>query len=305
MDYTYLGKTGLKVSVAGIGTGGNSRLGTKTGKTPEQSVAILHEAIDFGINFIDTAENYGSDHIVGEAIKSIERDKVVLATKSAIRNAEGYLSAEEVVCRFNSSLQRLKTEYVDILNLHGVRPDEYDYALNELAPVLIKEKEKGKIRHIGITEAATCDPHHTVIREALKENVWEVCMVAYHLMCQQARETVFPITQRKGVGTLLMYAVRSIFSDKEYLKNTLRGLAAEQRIDQMYAEGEPLEFLMTEGGASSIIDAAYRFVRHEPGVDVLLFGTGNIEHFRANIASILSPPLPKHTVEKSMIYLGI
>ena len=55
---------------------------------------------------------------------------------------------------------------------------------------------------------------------------------------------------------------------------------------------------MTEGGASSIIDAAYRFVRHEPGVDVLLFGTGNIEHFRANIASILSPPLPKHTVEK-------
>ena len=55
---------------------------------------------------------------------------------------------------------------------------------------------------------------------------------------------------------------------------------------------EPLGFLIHEGGAG-IRDAAYRFVRHEPGVDVVLFGTGNAEHLRTNIASILKPPLPE------------
>ena len=298
MEYTNLGKTGLKVSVAGIGTGGNSRLGIKTGRTTEQSIAIIHEAIDLGINFIDTAENYGSDQIVGEAIKSFSRDKIVLATKSTIRNSDGCLTADEVICRLNSSLKRLNTDYVDVLNLHGVKPEEYDYSLNELAPALLKEKEKGKIKHLGLTESATCDPHHTVIEKALEEDIWEVCMVAYHLMCQQARNTIFPLTQKNGVGTLLMYAVRSIFSDREYLKETLKILAAEGKIDPALALGEPLDFLMVEGGAKSIIDAAYRFVRHEPGVDVLLFGTGNIEHLRANLSSILSPPLPQPTVDK-------
>ena len=298
MEYTNLGKTGLKVSVAGIGTGGNSRLGIKTGRTTEQSIAILHEAIDLGINFIDTAENYGSDQIVGEAIKSFSRDKIVLATKSTIRNSDGCLTADEVIFRLNSSLKRLNTDYVDVLNLHGVKPEEYDYSLNELAPALLKEKEKGKIKHLGLTESATCDPHHTVIEKALEEDIWEVCMVAYHLMCQQARNTIFPLTQKKGVGTLLMYAVRSIFSDREYLKETLKTLAAEGKIDPALALGEPLDFLLVEGGAKSIIDAAYRFVRHEPGVDVLLFGTGNIEHLRANLSSILSPPLPQLTVDK-------
>lgn len=298
MEYTNLGKTELKVSVAGIGTGGNSRLGIKTGRTIEQSIAILHEAIDLGINFIDTAENYGSDQIVGEAIKSFPREQIVLATKSTIRNSGGCLTADEVICRLNSSLKRLNTDYVDVLNLHGVKPEEYDYSLNELAPALLKEKEKGKIKHLGLTESATYDPHHTVIEKALEEDIWEVCMVAYHLMCQQARNTIFPLTQKNGVGTLLMYAVRSIFSDREYLKETLKILAAEGKIDSALAVGEPLDFLMAEGGAKSIIDAAYRFVRHEPGVDVLLFGTGNIEHLRANLSSILSPPLPQPTVDK-------
>jgi len=56
---------------------------------------------------------------------------------------------------------------------------------------------------------------------------------------------------------------------------------------------DPLGFLVHPGGASALIDAAYRFVRHEPGVDVVLFGTGDKEHLRSNIASILKPPLPE------------
>jgi hypothetical protein len=70
-------------------------------------------------------------------------------------------------------------------------------------------------------------------------------------------------------------------------------LAAGELPESLSKTSDPLGFLIHDGGASTIPDAAYRFVRHEPGVDVLLFGTGNPEHLRTNIASILKPPLPE------------
>ena len=91
-----------------------------------------------------------------------------------------------------------------------------------------------------------------------------------------------------------MVAVRNIFSRPERLRTTIRDLVAAGELRQSLAKTSgPLGFLIHEGGASTIPDAAYRFVRHEPGVDVVLFGTGNPEHLRTNIASILKPPLPE------------
>jgi hypothetical protein len=91
-----------------------------------------------------------------------------------------------------------------------------------------------------------------------------------------------------------MCAVRNIFSQPARLRATLRELAAAGAVPRPLAEADdPLGFLVHEGGAGSLVDAAYRFVRHEPGVDVVLFGTGNIAHLRANIASLLAPPLPE------------
>jgi aryl-alcohol dehydrogenase-like predicted oxidoreductase len=304
MDFTTLGKTGLKVSVAGLGTGGNSRLGRKTGRTEAQSVDIIHQAVDLGINFIDTAENYGTEHFVGAALKSIPRDKVIVATKTHMSDKDGFWSGAEVVRHLEASLQRLGTDYVDVFNLHGVKQAEYEYALNEVAPALLRQKEKGTIRHIGLTEAAATDPCHEMVHRALQDDCWEVCMIAFHMMSQNARSQVFPLTQKNGVGTLLMYAVRSIFSDQNYLKNTLSELAAAGQISADLAVGEPLDFLIHDGGAKSIIDAAYRFVRHEPGVDILLFGTGNPDHLKGNLNSILSPPLPQEDVQKLYAFFG-
>jgi predicted aldo/keto reductase-like oxidoreductase len=74
----------------------------------------------------------------------------------------------------------------------------------------------------------------------------------------------------------------------------MKDLAAEGKVPQSLAdEPDPLGFLVHPGGALSLTDAAYRFVRHEPGVDVVLFGTGDQEHLRSNIESILRPPLPQ------------
>jgi L-galactose dehydrogenase len=91
-----------------------------------------------------------------------------------------------------------------------------------------------------------------------------------------------------------MFAVRNIFSRPGQLAATMRELAAACEVPQWLAESEdPFGFLIYQGGAKSVIDAAYRFARHEPGVDVVLFGTGDPEHLRTNIASLLAPPLPE------------
>jgi L-galactose dehydrogenase len=77
MQHTTLGRTGPRVSVAGLGTGGFSRLGLKAGKTEDEDARLIHEAIGLGIYFIDTAANYGAEGVVGKA-----RDQVAIATKA-------------------------------------------------------------------------------------------------------------------------------------------------------------------------------------------------------------------------------
>src|SRR5882757_8884321 len=76
MDYTTLGRTGLRVSVAGLGCGGFSRLGMSTGKSEAESVALVRLAIDSGITLIDTAANYGTEEIVGKAISVVPRESI-------------------------------------------------------------------------------------------------------------------------------------------------------------------------------------------------------------------------------------
>jgi aryl-alcohol dehydrogenase-like predicted oxidoreductase len=114
------------------------------------------------------------------------------------------------------------------------------------------------------------------------------------MMSQNTREKVFPATLRHRIGTLLMFAVRSIFAQHDRVATTMQELAASGQVPQSLADTpEPLGFLIHPGGASSLTDAAYRYVRHEPGVDVVLFGTGDQAHLRSNIESILKPPLPQ------------
>jgi aryl-alcohol dehydrogenase-like predicted oxidoreductase len=138
-----------------------------------------------------------------------------------------------------------------------------------------------------------------MLERAVEEPVWEVFMLAFHMLHQNARKSLLVRTRANGVGTLCMFAVRNIFSKPGLLESTIAGLAAEGKLPRYLAENkEPLGFLVHAGGATSVIDAAYRFARHEPGIDVVLFGTSSIDHLEANIASILRPPLPAADMAK-------
>ena len=132
-----------------------------------------------------------------------------------------------------------------------------------------------------------------MLLRAVNDDCWSVMMFGFHMMHQRARKELFPQIIEHNIGTLQMFVVRNIFSQPDYLQNTMKTLAAEGKVPAEIAEKDnPLDFLVHEGGASSLTDAAYRFVRHQPGVSVVLFGTGSVDHLEANIDSILKPPLP-------------
>lgn len=293
MEFRTLGRTGLKVSVAGLGCGGSSRLGQSAGKTQAESVAIVREAIGQGVNFLDTAAAYGTEAIVGAALRGIPRESVVVSTKALVERGGEVLPTADVVTSLDRSLQLLGTDYVDIFHLHGVPPAVYEAVRERIVPAILKERERGKFRHLGITEVPPSDPKHLTLQQAVRDPVWEVVMLAFHMMNQNARATIFPNTRERGIGTLAMFAVRSLFSVPGRLEATTAELAGQKRVPGWLAQtDQPLGFLMHEGGARSVIDAAYRYVRHEPGVDVVLFGTSDRRHLKSNIESILSPPLP-------------
>jgi len=300
MQYTVLGRTGLRVSVAGLGCGGNSRLGLGAGKTAEECIGLVRAALDLGVNFFDTAEVYGTEELLGRALAPVARDAFVLSSKSRILDESGQpLPVAAVLARLDDSLRRLRVDHIDVYHLHAVPDGHYGYALGELAPALLREKEKGKIRHLGITETPPRDPDQRMLSRALQDPCWEVVMLAFHMMNQGARTLLFPLTRERGVGTLLMFVVRNIFSRPEVLRETMQQLAAAGQVPQFLAEAqEPLAFLVHDGGAANLTDAAYRFARHEPGADVVLFGTGDAAHLRANVASLLAPPLPPGDVER-------
>lgn len=299
MEHTILGRTGLRVSVAGLGCGGNSRLGQADGTSRAHSVGIVRKALDLGVNFLDTAAAYGTEAVVGEAIGGVARDAVVVSSKTLIARGGELMTVAEVVASLERSLRALRTERIDIFHLHAVPPPLYEQARETLVPALLKERAKGKFDHLGITETAPNDPQHRMLGRAVHDPVWEVVMLAFHMMSQNARAEVFPHTMANRIGTLLMFVVRSLFSRPGRLQETMRRLAAEGRVPRSLAESDdPLGFLVHEGGASSVIDAAYRYARHEPGADVVLFGTGDSDHLASNIRSILAPPLPAADVAR-------
>lgn len=299
MQVKTLGRTGLEVSVAGLGCGGNSRLGLGRGKSDGEAVALVKAARDAGVTFFDTAEAYGTEHILGQAFTPSQRAEIVISTKSRVLKNGERMTAAEVVANLDASLARLETDRVDVFLFHGIAPQHYDYVRDELTPALLREKDKGKLGHLGLSETGPNDPGQTMLQRALGDPVWDVMMLAYHMMNQGARRDIFPRSQAQGVGTLLMFVVRNIFSRPGLLAQTMRTLAAEGKVPaDLATRDNPLDFLIHPAGATSLLDAAYRFARHEPGADVVLFGTSDIAHLKTNIASIISPPLPAADVAR-------
>jgi aryl-alcohol dehydrogenase-like predicted oxidoreductase len=292
MEYVTLGRTGLTVSVAGLGCGGYSRLGLATGHDHAHARDVVAAALDLGINFIDTARAYGTERVVGEAIRG-RRDQVVLSTKASPGWGDELLSAEGLRESLEASLTRLGTDHVDVFHLHGVLPEQYAYCRDHLVPELLRQRQAGRIRFLGITERFAADTGHRLLSQTLSDDCFDVIMVGHNLLNPSARRSVFPVTRDRRVGTLIMFAVRRALTSREAARDVVAKLIEAGAVDGgAVDEDDPLGFLEAHPEVDSLVQAAYRFCRHEPGADVILTGTGSIAHLRDNVAAILAPPLP-------------
>lgn len=301
MDYVILGRTGLNVSVLGLGGGGHSRLGQSTGATEAQSLAIIKRALELGVNFIDTAEAYGTEPLVGQALKGTPRSDIVISTKKSPTTQGRLITPEELIAGLEASLKRLQTDYVDIYHLHGVRAEHYPQAVEQLVPAMQKLREQGKLRFLGITEAFGGDTGHNMLGPAVQDDYWDVVMVGFNILNQSARERVFAETIKRNIGVLCMFAVRDALSRPEKLRETIAELIQKGQLNKETIDpNDPLGFVSE--AAASVPDAAYRFCRAEPGIHVVLSGTGNIKHLEQNVESLHRPPLPEH-IHKRLVNL--
>ena len=204
MKYRTLGRTGLKVSVVGIG---GWQFGGEWGKAfaqPEVD-AILDRAAEAGINLIDTAECYGdhlSERLIGDYLSRHERDRWVVATKFGHRFT-GFLgrsdefAAEQVRAQLIASLRALRTDRIDIYQLHS-GPDEA-FLDDGLRAALEDARRAGMVRNLGVSVPGAGS--EVQVREAFGRG-FGVLQVVYNRIFPQAEADVFPAARRFNLGVL-------------------------------------------------------------------------------------------------------
>ena len=295
METTILGRTGLRVTVAGLGCGGFSRIGI--GKGIDHAAGIVRAAYEEGVTFFDTAAIYGTQPAVGLGLRGLPRDSYVLSTKFTYADADGNITAENMLESLERSLRELETDHVDIFHIHGLVAQDYEKARDTLIPSLRRAKADGKIRFIGVTERFAEDTVHEMLPLALKDDLYDVIMVGYNLLNPSAADRILPLTTQNNVGVLCMFAVRRALWNSEQLDTDIaRILEAGQGGEGLDAQS--LDFLTGERISATLPEAAYRFCRHTPGITVTLTGTSNPEHLKANLRSIELPPLPETALSR-------
>jgi myo-inositol catabolism protein IolS len=218
MKYRKLGKTGLEVSVIGVGTW---QFGGEWGRAYEQAEvdAILDRAAELGINLIDTAECYGdhvSEALIGDYLSRRDRGRWIVATKFGHRyhgfmNRSWEWSVAGVEEQLVQSLRGLKTECIDVYQFHS--GSDEDFQRPELWAALRRLQAVGKFRHLGISIASKGGPLQAA--EAHRVGV-EVLQVVYNRLEPRAESDFFPPARQHGLGVLARVPLASGFLSGKY-----------------------------------------------------------------------------------------
>ncbi len=162
MVYNEIGKTGMRVSALSFGA--SSLGGVFHGIREEEGIRAVHVAVDNGINFIDVSPYYGhlkAEQVLGKALREIPRDKYYLSTKVGRYGKDGVnmwdYSAERVTRSVYESMERLGIDYIDLINVHDIEfqaalPGGLQKVVDETLPALVKLRDEGIVRHVGITD---------------------------------------------------------------------------------------------------------------------------------------------------------
>ncbi len=294
-----LGRTGIEVTSMGFGAGGFSRAGM--GEGVEHASGVIAQAIDAGVNLTDTAEMYGTEPVVaaGIARSSRAREDVVISTKVNYRVDGRIRTPSEVEATVRARLEALETEYLDVVQVHGLEPQHYEQVRDELLPVLERQRDAGAIRWVGVTEGFRVDRSHEMLAQAIADGCWDVVMVGFNLLNQTARGRVLEAAIASNIGVMDMFAVRQALRDVDVVSAHLRERASAGALPlSIDVEAELAVLRRLVGTAASLPDLAYRFALAEPGISTVLVGTGNPAHLRENLASFSRPALDEAVVEE-------
>lgn len=206
-----LGKTNMDVSQIGLGTwalGGGPAF--QTTNNTATSIVTIQEALNYGINFIDTAPAYNfgnSEKIVGEALKGI-RDQYTIITKCGItwerkgaffnkvgdRSLYKNLTPESIELELTESLKRLQTDYIDIYMTHWQAVEPYFTPISETMTYLMKLKKQGVIRGIGAANVTAAD-----VQEYLKYGELDIVQTKYSILDREVEEELLPLCKKNNV----------------------------------------------------------------------------------------------------------
>ena len=245
MIYRKFGSTGLKISQLGFGAMRLPMIGKDEKATVDRKKAIpmLMRAYEGGVNYFDTAVGYcnqDSQRAVGDFLQLIDRDKIILSTKNH------YFGDDKKVWRehLETSLRRLKTDYIDIYNHHGINRNEFTTGVQPYIGEWMKEaKEQGLIRHI------CCSFHddNTFLRELIESGYPDVLTVQYNIL-DRSLEDGIAYAKEHGIGVVVMGPVGG---------------------GRLAAESEVLQHLLPE--IKRIPELAFRFVLSNENVSLVFY----------------------------------
>ncbi len=305
MEYRRLGKTDLRVSVLGLGSGGKSKLGQAHGMEQSEITPIVRRALDLGINIIDTAPGYDeSEELLGAALEGVPRDSYVMCTKFWPVRENRVLSAEQFHASVDRSLKRLRTDTLDVLYLHGVAPEWLEQSLDTLYPAMQEVQRAGKVRFLGVTETFATDDQHLTMQAVLPRNLFDVIMVGYNVLSAAPALHVLPLAQKHDVGVVIMCAVRGVLLSQQRIREVVgewmdAGLLARDAVPA----DDPLGWIVGPW-ADSVPSAAYKFAADHAAVGTVLTGTGRVKHLQENVEAILGDRLPPEVVERLIRTFG-
>jgi len=280
-----LGRTGLKVTRLGFGAMEirGSRIWGGRPVTDDQAKTILNAVLDSGINFIDTANDYGrSEEYIGKFISS-RRSEYYLSTKcgcSVVRRDDTTDDTPHVWTRenlfrgLNESLARMKTGYVDIMQLHNPGVEETEK--NGLVAILQEMKQQGKVRHISIS---TTLPH---LPTYIKMGVFDTFQIPYSAL-ERDHENWITTAAEAGIGIIIRGGVARGEPEVGLGSADRWARFEEAKLDELLEPGEKrTAFLL-------------RYTLTHPHADTIIAGTLYPEHLHENIDTIRKGPLSAQT----------
>lgn len=294
MEFRLLGRTGVQVSKLCLGT---MMFGSWGNPDHEDSIRIIHRALDAGINFVDTADVYSSgesEEIVGKALQG-RRDEVILATKvwgsMGDEPNRGGISRRWILSEVENSLRRLGTEWIDLYQVHRPDPntdiDETLGALNDLV-------EQGKVRYIGSSSFSAgqmVEAQWAAHKEGLQRFRTE--QPPYSILVRGIELDILPTAQRHGMGILTYSPLAGGWLSGRWSADTTPTSPARQRLAARFDMSLPENKRKLEATAAlanvaddagiSLIELSIAFVVNHPAVTSAIIGPRTMEQLESQL----------------------